>query len=114
MSDSYQAIYDAVRSKISGGNVGDIVANACRNSFDISHQMAIIQQEFVIAAGEMQRPCVLFKPSLFPDGDRWCVLLGKDLQEGLSAFGKTPAEAMQEFDQAYYKQEIKQSHLTTR
>lgn len=102
--DSYQPIYDAVRSRISGGNVGEIVADACRNSFDISHQLAIIQQEFCIAAAEMARPSVVYKPSIGPDGDMWCVLLGENLMEGIAGFGKTVAEAMTNFDQAFYKQ----------
>lgn len=105
MSDSYQAIYDAVRSRISGGNVGDIVADACRNAFDISHMTAVLQQEFCIAAGEIGRPAVVFKPTISADGDMWCALLGEDLVTGVSGFGKTPAEAMQNFDIAFYKQQ---------
>jgi hypothetical protein len=104
MSDSYQAIYDAVRSKISGGNIGDVVAEACRSAFDISHMKAMLQQDFSIAAQEMARPCVLFKPTLTIDGDKWCALLGDDLVGGLAAFGKTPYEAMLNFDQAFYKE----------
>lgn len=34
-----------------------------------------------------------------PDGDKWCVLWGENLQEGISAFGDTPEEAMMNFDQ---------------
>jgi hypothetical protein len=103
--DSYQPIYDAVRSRISGCNVGEIVADACRNAFDVSHTIAILQQDFCIAASEMARPCVLFKPTLAPDGDMWCALLGPDLAVGLAGFGKTPAEAMTAFDMAFYKQQ---------
>ena len=104
MADSYQAIYDAVRSRISGGNVGEVVADACRNSFDISHAVSFIQQEFCIAASEMGRPSVVFKPTLAADGDMWMVLLGEDLQSGVAGFGKTPAEAMTAFDRAFYKE----------
>lgn len=104
MSDNYQAIYDAVRSKISGGNVGEIVAEACRQAFDISWMKASLQQDFSIAAAEMARPCVVFKPTLSIDGDMWSVLLGDNIVEGLCAFGKTPAEAMTNFDQAFYKE----------
>lgn len=98
MSDSYQAIYDAVRSRISGGNVGEIVADACRNAFDISHMKAILQQDFSVAAQEMARPCVLFKPELKFDRDVWEVTLGD-----IYATGATPAEAMSSFDQVFYK-----------
>ncbi len=103
--DSYQPIYDAVRSRISGGNVSEAVAHACRQAFDVSHTVAIIQQEFCIAAGEMVRPSVVYKPTLIADGDMWCVLLGEDLQTGVAGFGKTVAEAMTAFDQAFYKEQ---------
>ncbi len=105
MSDSYQAIYDAVRSRISGGNVGEIVGDACRSAFDISHQLAIIQQEFCIAAGEMARPSVVFKPSIAMDGTMWCALLGDDLMQAWLASGKHPPRAMIDFDQNFHKQQ---------
>lgn len=31
------------------------------------------------------------------DGDKWCALYGKNLQEGISGFGDTQAEALREF-----------------
>lgn len=31
---------------------------------------------------------------LSKDGEQWCCLYGKDLQEGIAGFGKTPAEAI--------------------
>jgi hypothetical protein len=33
---------------------------------------------------------------VFMDGDKWCALLGDDLQSGLAGFGDTPAEALQQ------------------
>ena len=41
MSDSYQAIYDAVRSRISGGNISDAVDRAAREAFDMGNTRAI-------------------------------------------------------------------------
>ncbi|MCC8949320.1 hypothetical protein H8A97_30515 [Bradyrhizobium sp. Arg62] len=102
MSD-YQAIYDAVRSRISGGNIGEAVRDIALQAFDISHMKVVLQQEFCIAAQEMQRPCVLFKPTIQADGDMWTVLLGPDPQVGIFATGATPAEAMAAFDQEFYK-----------
>lgn len=101
--DAYQATYDAVRSKISGGNISDAVERVCRDAFDMGMTRQIIQQEFCAAANEMQRPSVLFKPTISADGDMWCVLLGENLQIGVCGFGKTPAEAMAEFDLAFWK-----------
>ena len=33
--------------------------------------------------------------NVYPDGDRWCALLGENLQEGEAGFGSTPIEAIQ-------------------
>lgn len=104
MSDSYQAIYDAVRSRISGGNIGDVIREIARDAFDISNMRAMLQQDFSIAAQEMQRPSVLFRPSVVPDGDQWCALYGADLMEGVAGFGSTPYAAMADFDNNWHKQ----------
>lgn len=34
-----------------------------------------------------------------PDGDRWCVLLGEDLQIGIAGFGDTPEKAIVDFEE---------------
>jgi hypothetical protein len=102
--DSYQPIYDAVRSKISGGNISDVVERVCRDAFDMGNARAILQEQFCATAMEMARPSVLFKPTLMADGDMWIVLLGEDIQSGLMASGKTPYDAMIAFDQAFYKE----------
>ena len=104
MSDSYQAIYDAVRSRISGGNISEAIREVAFQAFDISHLKVMLQQEFSIAAYEMQRPSVLYRPSVGPDGDKWCALYGDDLMHGISGFGDTPEAAMTDFDQAWRKQ----------
>lgn len=104
MSDSYQAIYDAVRSRISGGNIGDAVSDALRNAFSgVDHHLQCITQDFCIAAAEQQRPSVLFRPVLSQDGDMFCALYGGDLVNGCAGFGDTPAKAMAEFDVEWFK-----------
>ena len=102
--DSYQPIYDAVRSRISNGDIGSVVRDVAFQQFDISHMKQILLQDFSIAAQEMARPSVLFKPTLSADGDMWCALLGDNLQDGVAGFGKTPHDAMHAFDQAFYKE----------
>ncbi len=104
MSNSYQAIYDAVRSRISNGNIGDVVREAASRGFDASHAIAMLQQEFSIAAYEMQRPSVLYRPTVAPDGPVWHALYGPNQMEGVSGFGDTPAAAMADFDQQWLKQ----------
>jgi hypothetical protein len=102
--DSYQPIYDAVRSRISSVNTHDAVERACREAFDMGNLRQILIQDFCIAAGEMARPSVVYKPTLMADGNMWCALLGENLQVGVAGFGATPAEAMTAFDQAFYKE----------
>lgn len=104
MTDSYQAIYDAVRSRISGGNIGEAVRDAAARGLDASHTIAILRQEFSLAAYEMQRPSAIYRPSLAPDGSKWCALYGANLMEGVAGFGDTPAEAMAAFDAAWLKE----------
>ena len=105
MSDNYQAIYDAVRSRISGGNVGEAVADVARQSFDISMTVYVLREEFGLAAerqrmaaDEAMRPSAIFRPSIGLDGNKWCALYGANLVEGVAGFGDSPAEAMADFD----------------
>lgn len=68
---------------------------------NIEHSVTIIKEDMLNVTYEWQRPCVLFKPRLFRDGDAWCALLGEDLQSGVAGFGSSPAEAMTDFDKAW-------------
>lgn len=98
-----QEVYDAVRSKIHGGDVGQAIRDVARDAFDISWPVEAVKQEFLNAAMEQQRPSVLYRPEIMVDGDQWCALLGADLQCGVAGFGDTPAAAMSAFDQAFWK-----------
>ena len=102
MSDSYQAIYDAVRSRISNGDIGAAIRDVARDSFDISHYTERLFQELSMAAAELQRPAVIFRPAISLDGSAWCALYGANLQDGVAGFGNSPAEAMAEFDKAWF------------
>jgi hypothetical protein len=105
MSDSYQAIYDAVRSRVSGCDVGSAVTDAIRSSFEgASYLWQHAQQEIYCVSHEMQRPSVLYRPTVEMDGSKWCALYGADLMHGISGFGDTPAEAMADFDKNWREQ----------
>lgn len=106
MSDSYQAIYDAVRSRISGGDISSAVTDAIRNanlSFYAERAMGAAQE----AAAGYGAPSAVYRPTLSADGDQWCALYGANLQEGVSGFGTTPAEAMAAFDANWFRQKAK-------
>jgi hypothetical protein len=69
----------------------------------ICHAASMVQESWQQAAYEVCRPCVLFKPKLSKDGNQWCALFGDNLQEGVSGFGNTPADAMYDFDRNWSK-----------
>ena len=95
--ESYQAIYDAVRSRISGGDIGSAVEAAIRGE-NLSHYAAMALEHSREVSAEQCRPSVLFKPAVSIDGTQWCALYGDDLQCGVAGFGDSPAEAMLDFD----------------
>lgn len=98
MSDNYQAVYDAVRSRMSQCSIGDIVENAIgRPDIDLHFRNAANEIAF-----QMSRPSVIFRPVISMDGDSWCALLGENLAVGVAGFGDSPARAMEAFDAAFY------------
>ena len=100
--DSYQATYDAVRSRISNGDIGEAVVSALhRVNLDIHVRQA--SEAIQVAAAQHGRPSAVFRPSLGPDGDMWCALYGENLAVGVAGFGPTPEAAMAAFDQEWVK-----------
>lgn len=101
MSDNYQAVYDATRSRISPTSSSDVL-NAAKDAFDISHQKQMLQQEIYAVAYELRRPSVVYRPSIYIDGNQWCALYGINIQDGVAGFGDSPALAMDAFDIAWF------------
>ena len=104
MSDIYEATYNAVRSKFPEADVFKAVQDGVRDKIDYVNLPAIfqdMQSDFSNATLEMQRPCVVFKPTISIDGDQYCVLLGENLQEGCAGFGETLSKAMYDFDKNF-------------
>ena len=106
MSDSYQAIYDAVRSRISNGNIGDAVSEAARQAFDISWPVAQIRDLFQGALSSYDRASAVFRPRLFLDGNKYCALYGENLMDGCAGFGDTPDAAMWDFDKNWSQMKV--------
>ena len=104
MSNTYQAIFDAVRSKISNGDIGHAVEEALRNA-NISHyaeqaHLAIAQSAQDVA-NSSTRAHVLMRPRIYLDGNQWCALYGENVQDGVAGFGDSPEKAMAAFDAAW-------------
>lgn len=97
MSDNYQAVYDAARSRINGCDTGQAIENAIRAAgFDHTAEMG--RRYLEETEWQQQRPCVLFRPRISIDGNQWCALYGDNLQDGVAGFGDSPALAMADFD----------------
>lgn len=100
MNDSYQAVYDAVRSRFSGCDV----AAAIRDGVHLDGSFAIhgVAQEAYTAIAQVQEsmtaPSAIYRPRIGLDGNQWCALYGDNLQDGVAGFGDTPAAAMADFD----------------
>lgn len=99
--DSYQPIYDAVRSRIGGIDVGSAVESALREA-NLSHYAEMAMHSAFEVAGQHQRPSVLYRPSLGLDGTMWRALYGENLMDGVAGFGETPAKAMEDFDKNWF------------
>lgn len=106
MSDSYQAIYDATRSRISNGDIGRAVESVLREA-NLSHyvERAFYDAGLLIteAVAQHKRPCVLFRPSLSIDGNKYCALYGSNLMDGIAGFGDSAEEALADFDLNFAK-----------
>lgn len=100
--DTYQPIFDAVRSRLSNCDVGAAVEAAMREA-NIGHYAMMAAENIREAVNEYARPSVMMRPRLAPDGDAWIALYGENLQEGVAGCGKSPDEAMRAFDVAWYK-----------
>jgi len=97
----YQAIYDATRSRLSNGDIGEAVQAALRDA-NLAHYASVVSEAYMRAAAEQERPSVLFRPKVHIDGNQWCALYGENLQDGVAGFGFSPEQAMHDFDRNWY------------
>ncbi len=102
--DTYQPIFDAVRSRLSNGDIGHAVAESMREA-NVAHYvdcaLVNIVAEVSRAVDSYATPSAIYKPSLSIDGNQWCALYGSNLQDGVAGFGDSPADAMASFDMAW-------------
>ena len=70
---------------------------------DNSHNEMMIRQEAMSTEFMKQTFIAVaeLKPTLSKDGDAWCYLLGDDVQSGIAGFGKTPHQAMIDFNKEF-------------
>ena len=101
MSDMYQAVYDAVRSRISNGDIGNAVERVMRAE-NVGHYFQMACADIQQSAAEYSRPSAVFKPTLTQDGNAWLAVFG-DLPTGVVGCGYSPAEAMYDFDKKWFE-----------
>ena len=69
----------------------------------ISHAALMVQHSIQNAAECHAEPSAIYRPKIYRDGDQWCALYGDNLQDGVSGFGDSPAQAMQHFNKCWYE-----------
>lgn len=103
MSDTYQAIYDAVRSRVSDANTGRIIGETAREMFDLTSIRQAADEMFSHISAELLRPSVIHRPALFrhdgPEG-AWCAMYGED-ESDVCVYGPTPDATLRAFDAAW-------------
>lgn len=113
MSDNYQAVYDAVRSRFHSCDVGSIVERAAAQAFDTGNLVPIAQEAIGILTHAYDRPSAVYRPKMMIDGDKYYVLYGDDLMSGCAGFGDTPDAAMADFDKNWNTMKAPISRRTT-
>lgn len=109
--DAYQAVYDAVRSRIGQVDAYEAIKRAASEAFDLGLFRQQLTEQVYLVADSLARPSAVFRPALSQDGDKWCFLFGDDLQSGVAGFGDTPEEAAQAFDKAWRSERCASSRL---
>lgn len=90
MSDTYQAVYDAVSRKVGG------FQDAVRSALDISFAVEQVKSTIQEVVYEHMRPSVLFRPTLVQADGQWRAQYGD-----LVATGDSPQAAAWAFDAAW-------------
>lgn len=48
----------------------------------------------------------MLRPRVFLDGNKWCVLYGENLMDGVCGFGETPELAVTDFNSAWSRRPV--------
>jgi hypothetical protein len=79
--------------------------------FDRHSQLGEMQLAAAVEAAEYNLVATLGLAP-YPDGDQWCVLWGKNLQDGVCGFGETPYLAVLAFNKACHSPAVVQAEAT--
>lgn len=101
MSDTYQAVYDAVRSRLGNCDVGSAVESVMREC-GFGNYAEAAGRAIQESASCYNDPSAIYRPKLSIDGNQWCALYGDDLQSGVAGFGDSVYLAMCDFNKNWY------------
>ena len=57
---------------------------------EINHQMNVE----LLETEQQYKRFAMLKPKVYKDGNKWCVLYGENIQDGIAGFGGTPHESV--------------------
>lgn len=67
----------------------------------ISHAADMAKISIQQAVYSYEQPSAIYRPKVYPDGDKWCALYGDNIQDGVCGFGDSPADATHDFNQCW-------------
>lgn len=56
----------------------------------------------ILCSEQQYKRFAMLRPRIFKDGDKWCVLYGDNIQDGVAGFGDTPHEAVIDWENNWY------------
>ena len=71
---------------------------------DFGNEVYLARMAIVEACMFIASPHARMRPRVYPDGNQWCALYGKDLMMGVCGFGYTPEAACADFDKNWSSQ----------
>lgn len=78
-------------------NDSSVLMNSINHHQSLQHQEAlnywISKNDLILVETFNLKP--------FKDGNQWCVLLGNNIQEGITGFGDTPLKAIRDFNSSF-------------
>lgn len=76
-----------------------MLANSLNHYASIEHQ-----ERLNVLIGEQELQLVkTYNLVPFKNGDKWCILLGDNIQDGICGFGETPYKAILDFNNAFHR-----------
>ena len=73
---------------------------------EIARAVDCMRYDFLCATAAWSTPTAIMRPTVEPDGNMWCALYGKNIQEGVAGFGETPQKACEDFDRNWHNQKL--------